>query len=55
MCCFSGRYYLHSAGVVGADRRFVVTMLTRMPRAQGWSQARSELTDIAQALIRPLG
>jgi hypothetical protein len=54
MCCFSGRYYLHSAGAVGPDRRFVVTMLTRMPRGEGWAQARGELTDIALALVAPL-
>jgi hypothetical protein len=54
MCCFSGRYYLHSAGAVGADRRFVVTLLTRMPRAEGWSQARDELTDIARNAVSAL-
>lgn len=54
MCCFSGRYYLHSAGAVGADRRFVVALLTRMPRAEGWSRARSELTGIAQDAVAAL-
>jgi hypothetical protein len=54
MCCFSGRYYLHSAGAVGADRRFVVTLLTRMPRAEGWARAREELTGIAQDAVSAL-
>jgi hypothetical protein len=54
MCCFSGRYYLHSAGAVGADRRFVVTLLTRMPRAEGWARARGELTGIAQEAVSAL-
>jgi hypothetical protein len=49
MCCFSGQYYIHSAGAVGDDRRFVVTLLTRVPRAPGWAAARKELTDIATA------
>ena len=31
MCCFSGQYYLHSAGLVGVDERFVVAVLTRVP------------------------
>ena len=54
MCCFSGRYYLHSAGAVGADRRFVVTLLTRMPRAEGWARARGEMTGIAQDAVSAL-
>ena len=47
MCCFSGQYYLHSAGVAGPEKRFVVVMLTRQPRTRGWPAARTELTRIA--------
>jgi len=47
MCCFSGQYYLHSAGALGEEKRFVVVMLTRQPRTKGWPAARTELTGIA--------
>jgi hypothetical protein len=54
MCCFSGRYYLHSAGAVGTDRRFLVTLLTRDPRGKGWDAARAQLDGIAAAAVAPL-
>jgi hypothetical protein len=54
MCCFSGQYYLHSAGAVGADKRFVVALLTREPRARGWAAARTELTGIARQTVAAL-
>jgi hypothetical protein len=49
MCCFSGKYYLHSTGAVGGERRFLMALLTRVPRAPGWEAAREELTRIATA------
>jgi hypothetical protein len=54
MCCFSGIYYMHSTGVVGPDQRFVVTLLTRVPRSGGWEAARRELDRIAVAAVAPL-
>ncbi len=42
MCCFSGQYYLHSAGAVGPEKRFLVVLLTRQPRTKGWPAARAE-------------
>ena len=54
MCCFSGRYYLHSTGTVGADRRFVVALLSRVPRAGAPSAARTELTGIATQAVAAL-
>jgi hypothetical protein len=54
MCCFSGRYYLHSAGAVGTDRRFLVTLLTRDPRTNGWDGARAQLDGIANAAVATL-
>jgi hypothetical protein len=54
MCCFSGRYYLHSAGVVGPDERFVVVVLTRIPRGPGWPAGRAEVTAVAAAAVRAL-
>jgi hypothetical protein len=55
MCCFSGGYYLHSAGLLGPDERFVVALLSVQPRARGWGGARNELTSVASALAAPLG
>ncbi|GAA2558100.1 hypothetical protein [Pseudonocardia hydrocarbonoxydans] len=55
MCCFSERYYLHSAGVVGPDQRFVVAVLTRVPSGPGWDAARAEVTAVAAAAVRALG
>ncbi|QJY45395.1 hypothetical protein [Pseudonocardia broussonetiae] len=54
MCCFSGQYYLHSAGLVGADERFVVAVLTRVPSSPGWNAARADVTDVAEAAVRAL-
>lgn len=54
MCCFSDRYYLHSAGVVDAQQRYVVALLGRIPRAPGWDQARVELTAVADATLQIL-
>jgi hypothetical protein len=54
MCCFSGQYYLHSAGAVGADKRFVMAFLTRQPRANGVPAIRSELTGIVTEAVGAL-
>jgi len=51
MCCFSGQYYLHSAGVVGPDERFVVVVLTRIPQGPGWVAGRAEVTAVAAAAV----
>ncbi len=53
MCCFSGTYSMHSAGTVGADQRFVVALLTRVPRSGGWDAARQERDRIAGAAVAP--
>ncbi|GAA4543378.1 serine hydrolase [Pseudonocardia xishanensis] len=54
MCCFERRYYLHSAGVVGAEARFVVALLSIQPRAGGWERARAGLTSIGEAVAATL-
>jgi hypothetical protein len=54
MCCFSKQYYLHSAGVLGPDERFVVVLLSRQPRSAGWDAARGQLDDVATAAVRSL-
>lgn len=54
LCCFSGQYYLHSAGAVGADRRYLVALLSRVPRTDGWDGARGELTGIATQAVATL-
>jgi hypothetical protein len=55
MCCFSGQYYLHTAGSVGADQRYLVALLTRVPRSGGWEAARRELDGITAAALAALG
>jgi hypothetical protein len=54
MCCFSGEYYLHTAGAVGADQRFVMAFLTRQPRGKGWPATRDELTGIVTDAVGAL-
>ena len=49
MCCFSGRYHLHSARLLGPEERFVVAVLSIQPRAGGWAQAREELDAVPSA------
>ncbi len=55
MCCFSGQYYLHSAGAVGPEKRFLVVLLTRQPRTKGWPATRTEMTGIATQAVAALG
>ncbi|WP_433291315.1 serine hydrolase [Pseudonocardia sp. CA-142604] len=52
MCCFSGKYYIHSTGAVGGDRRFLMALLARVPRTPGWEAARQEMTRIATAAVQ---
>ena len=54
MCCLAEQYYLHSGGVVGPDRRFMVTLMSRQPRSVGWAAARQELDQIASAAVQAL-
>jgi hypothetical protein len=54
MCCFSGIYHLHSVGAVDDDQRFLVALLSRVPRSGGWEAARQELDRIAEATVQPL-
>jgi hypothetical protein len=54
MCCVSGQYYLHTAGSVGPDQRYLVALLTRVPRSGGWEAARKELDGITAAALGPL-
>jgi len=54
MCCFSGISSMHSAGAVGSDQRFVVALLTGVPRSGGREAARRELDRIAAAAVAPL-
>ncbi|TFV66199.1 UNVERIFIED_ORG: LppW family protein [Bacillus sp. AZ43] len=50
MCCVDGARHLHSVGVVG---RRVVVLLSEVPRAVGYEQARAALTAAAAALPPP--
>lgn len=54
MCCVDGQRYLHSAGTLGTDRRYVVSFLARVPRAQGWDTTRDELDEVVTAAVAAL-
>ncbi|MGH3614062.1 MAG: serine hydrolase [Pseudonocardia sp.] len=54
MCCPTGHRYLHSAGTVGSEQRFVVALLTETPRRASWESVRAEVTAIADATVRAL-
>lgn len=55
MCCHNRRFALHSAGVLGAEGRYVVALLSTQPRGLGWEGARDNLTAAAGALRGTLG
>ncbi|WP_207839425.1 hypothetical protein [Williamsia soli] len=50
MCCDDQTSYLHSAGLVGDDGRFVVVLLSRQPFDQDWQLERGRLTAVASAV-----
>ncbi|WP_460956006.1 serine hydrolase [Parasphingorhabdus pacifica] len=54
MCCHSGQLSMHSAGVLGNDRRFVAAVLSDQPGGAGYSHARDQVTDVADDLVREL-
>lgn len=55
MCCHSRWRHLHTAGVVGADQRYVVVLLSRVPRSSDWDSSRAGSTASALAAVRALG
>ena len=55
MCCHNRRFTLHSAGLLGAEGRYVVALLSTQPRGLGWEGARDNLTAAAGALRGILG
>ncbi|MGY1802245.1 serine hydrolase [Blastococcus sp. SYSU D00922] len=52
MCCVAGNRHLHSVGLVG---RRVVVLLSEVPLATGYDEARGALTAAAAALPPPKG
>lgn len=50
MCCVGGHRHLHSVGIVGAR---VVVLLSEVPRAVGYADARTALTVAATAVPPP--
>lgn len=55
MCCHNGRFTLHSTGLLGAEGRYVVALLSTQPRGVGWEASRENLTAAAGALRGILG
>ena len=54
MCCLAGQIVLHSTGIPGPDRRFVVALLSSQPRRVGYEGARAMLTAVTDAVRAPL-
>lgn len=50
MCCDDQTSYLHSAGLVGDEGRFVVVLLSRQQFGQDWQPERDRLTAVAAAV-----
>lgn len=49
LCCLQGSSYLHSAGTIDPDRRYVVALLSAVPRGTGYDGAREALDVLADA------
>ncbi|MDT7705677.1 MAG: hypothetical protein QOG20_1284, partial [Pseudonocardiales bacterium] len=49
-----GIYCLHSVGAADDGQRFLVALLSRVPRSGGWQAARRELDRIAEATVQPM-
>ncbi|GAA3361244.1 hypothetical protein GCM10020366_44440 [Saccharopolyspora gregorii] len=55
MCCADGRRSVHSAGLIGPDRRYAVAVLSTQPSSKSYSQASEVVTEAAAPLLRHLG
>ena len=55
MCCWGQTGYLHTAGLIDRDGRFVVVLLSRQLYEQDWQPARDRLTSVAAAVNDALG
>ncbi|MEU6131771.1 serine hydrolase [Saccharopolyspora sp. NPDC047091] len=55
MCCSDGRRSVHSAGLIGPDRRYAVAVLSTQPSSKSYSQASEVVTEAAAPLLRRLG
>ncbi|MBB4135663.1 hypothetical protein [Gordonia humi] len=57
MCCLADTAHLHSAGVVGTDRRFIVVLVSRTPQttATDWNSMRAALSAAALSAVNALG
>lgn len=54
MCCRDGYVTLHSTGVLRADQRYVVALLSTQPGHAGYEEAKAVLTRAAQTLTSEL-
>ncbi|QGK69267.1 hypothetical protein GIY23_06710 [Allosaccharopolyspora coralli] len=54
MCCRDGYVTLHSTGVLRADHRYVVALLSTQPGHAGYEEAKAVLTRAAQTLTAEL-
>lgn len=54
MCCQDGLVSMHSAGVVGPERRFVVAVLSSRSSGAGYAEAREDVSEVAAEVLREL-
>ncbi|MBB5068310.1 serine hydrolase [Saccharopolyspora gloriosae] len=55
MCCEHGRRAVHSAGLIGPDRRYAVALLSTQPSSKSYSEASEVVTEAAEPLLEDLG
>ncbi|WP_243789083.1 serine hydrolase [Saccharopolyspora gloriosae] len=55
MCCDDGRRTVHSAGLIGPDRRYAVALLSTQPTSKSYSEASEVVTEAAEPLLDNLG
>lgn len=54
MCCQKGTVWVHSAGVVDSERRYVVAMLSAQPSSVGYGKAVEDLTEASRTAVTRL-
>lgn len=51
MCCQEGQRRLHTTGILGADNRFLVAVLSQVPQSYSYAYAGETLTRVVQVLF----
>ncbi|MEV4732219.1 hypothetical protein [Saccharopolyspora sp. NPDC049426] len=54
MCCQEDKVWVHSAGVVDPDRRYVVALLSAQPSSVGYGKAVNDITEVSRTAVTRL-